>query len=224
MESFLTAILAFPTVVFTALVALFLLYAVATMLGALELDWLDGVLGIDHAPDSVLEGSLSVLGVAGVPITLVGGISSIFAWITSIAAARVLPDSMWMSVAVLIGSGIAGLGLAGLAVRPLRGVFNSPPAASRKQIVGKICTVRSLRVDELVGTAEVEDGGSGFIAEIRCFRENKLTLGSKAIVYDYDTKKGIYHVGPLDPAISDVDLDGRTTSVDYVEARQTDIA
>jgi len=224
MESFLAAILAFPTVVFTAFVALFVLYALGTVLGSLDIHWLDGVLGIDHAPDSVLEGALSFLGVAGIPITIVGGVASIFAWVTSIAAARVLPDSMVMSVATLVGSAIAGLALAGLAVRPIRGVFNTPPAASRKEIVGKICTVRSLRVDDMVGTAEVADGGSGFIAEIRCFRENKLTLGSKAIVYDYDTKKGIYHVGPLDPSITDVDLVGRTTSVDYVEARQTDIA
>lgn len=216
MESFVAAILAFPTVVFTAFVALFVLYALGTLLGALDIHWLDGALGIDHAPDSVLEGALSFLGVAGVPITIVGGISSIFAWVTSIAAARVLPDTMLMNVAALIGSGVAGLALAGLAVRPLRGVFNSPPAASRKEIVGKVCTVRSLRVDDMVGTAEVADGGAGFIAEIRCFRENELTLGSKAIVYDYDQKKGIYHVGPLDASITNVD--------DYVEARQTDIA
>ena len=45
--------------------------------------------------------------------------------------------------------------------------------------------------------AEVEDGGAGVIAEVRCFRENELTLGSKAIVYDYDADNGVYHVGPV---------------------------
>ncbi|HYR29767.1 MAG TPA: hypothetical protein VEU30_14960 [Thermoanaerobaculia bacterium] len=216
MATFLAAILAYPTVVFTALVSLFLLYSLATVLGALDIHWLDGVLGIDHAPDSVLEGALSFLGVAGVPITIVGGVGSIFAWMTSIAASRFLPDSILFGTATLIGSGIVGLGLAGLAVRPLRGFFNAPPAASRKGIVGKICTVRSLRVDDLVGVAEVQDGAAGFIAEIRCFRDNKLTIGSKAIVYDYDHHSGTYHVGPLDPSI---------TSTDYVvSARQTDIA
>ena len=215
MASFVDAILAFPTVVFTVCVVFFLLYAAATLLGVLDLDWLDGVLGIDHAHDSVLDGALSFLGVAGIPITIVGGVASVFGWVTSIAATKFLPDSLLMNVAILAGSGIAGLALAGVAVRPLRGIFNTLPAPHRKGLVGKICTVRSLRVDGSSGTAEVEDGGAGFIAEVRCFRENELTRGSKAIVYDYDTEQGIYHVGPIDPSIAQVDYTGRA---------QTDIA
>lgn len=215
MASFLAAILAFPTVVFTVLVGLFLLYALATLLGALDIHWLDGVLGIDHAPDSVFEGALNFLGVAGIPITIFGGVSSVFAWVTSIAATKFLPDSLAMSAAILVGSGIAGLVLGGMTVRPMRGIFNTAPAASRKGIVGKICTVRSLRVNETSGTAEVADGGAGYIAEIRCFRENQLTLGSKAIVYDYDHKNDLYHVGPIDPSIA---------STDYTPSRQTDLA
>ena len=219
MSSFLVAALAFPTVVFTVMVVFFLFYALAAILGALDLHWLDGALGIDHAPDSVLEGALSFLGIAGIPVTIFGGVASIFAWVTSIAASKFLPDSLAMSLAIFAASGILGLLFGGVAVRPLRGLFNTAPAASRKAIVGKICTVRSLRVSDTTGTAEVEDGGAGFIAEIRCFRENELTRGSKAIVYDYDHEKGIYHVGPLDPSITS--MLGATTSMD---SRQTDIA
>jgi hypothetical protein len=202
MDSFLAAILAFPTVVFTVLLVLFILYAAATLLGALDIHWLDGILGIDHAPDSVLEGALSSLGVAGIPITIFGGVASTFAWLTSIAASKFLPDSLAISIAVLLASGFVGAMLGGLAVRPFRGIFNTPPAPLRKAIVGKICTVRSLRVDDNTGVAEVEDGGSGFIAEVRCFRENELTRGSKAIVFDYDAQQGVYHVGPIDPSIA----------------------
>jgi hypothetical protein len=203
MSAFLDAILAFPTVVFTVLVVLFVLYAAATLLGALDIEWLDSLLDIDHVEDSVLEGALSFFGVAGIPITIFGGVASILAWVTSIFATKLLPDMVALDVIVLIGSGVIGLALGGIAVRPLRGVFNMPPAPQRKQIVGKVCTIRSLRVDGGSGTAEVADGGSGFIAEVRCFRDNELTRGSKAIVYDYDHQQGIYHVGPIDPSIVD---------------------
>ncbi|HYC60425.1 MAG TPA: hypothetical protein VEK79_12750 [Thermoanaerobaculia bacterium] len=215
MATFLAAILAFPTVVFTVMVVFFFLYVAATLLGALELEWLDGMLGIDDAQDTVLEGALSFLGVAGIPFTIFGGVASVFAWVTSIAADKFLPESMLMDIVSLLGAGAVGLALGGLAVRPLRGLFNTLPAPRRKAIVGKICTVRSLRVDGASGTAEVEDGGSGFVAEVRCFRENDLTRGSKAIVYDYDQQQGIYHVGPIDPSIAQVDFDGRA---------QTDLA
>src|SRR5688572_5080743 len=107
MASFLSAAIAFPTVVFTVLVILFLLYGLATLLGALDLHWLDGILGIDHAPDSVLEGSLSFLGVTGIPVTIFGGVASIFAWVTSIAASKFLPDSLLVNLGILLGSGIA---------------------------------------------------------------------------------------------------------------------
>ena len=201
MSTFLAAALAFPTVVFTVLVVFFLIYTVFTLIGALDIHWLDGVLHIHDAPDTILEGALNFLGVAGVPITIFGGVSSIFAWVTSIAANRFLPDSIAMSLAILAGSGIIGLFLGGLSVRPVKHFFNTTQGKSRKEIVGKICTVRSLRVNENSGTAEVDD----FIAEIRCFRDNQLTLGSKAIVYDYDHENGLYHVGPIDPSITQMD-------------------
>lgn len=213
MATFLAAALAFPTVVFTVMVVLFLLYAMATLVGAFDIHWLDGVLGIDHVGDSVLEGALNSAGVAGIPLTIFGGVAAIMAWMASIAATSFLPDTLPIDLAVLLGSGLGGLALGGVAVRPLRGLFNAPSGPSRKQIVGKICTIRSLQVNAHSGTAEVEN--SGYIAEVRCFRENELTRGSKAIIFDYDQHNGIYHVGPIDPSIAQMDLDRRP---------QTDIA
>jgi hypothetical protein len=202
MADFLSAAFAFPTVLFTALLIFFLLYAAATLLGGLDIHWLDGVLGIDHINDSVFEGSLSAVGVGGVPVTIFGGISAVFAWLLSFAGMKYLGGGLPMQVGIAASAGLLGLAIGAIAVRPLRSVFVTPPAPGRQQIVGKICTIRSLRVDDATGTAEVEDGGSGFIAEVRCFRVNELTRGSKAIVYDYDSEQGIYHVGPLDRSIA----------------------
>lgn len=199
MSAFFAAALSLPTVVFTVLLVFFVLYALATLIGAADIHWLDGVLGIDHAPDSVLEGAMSFLGVAGIPLTIFGGVSVVFAWIASIAAMMFVPDHPATAVAVGLGSAILGLALGSFAVRPLRHAFVTPPAPQRAALVGKVCTIRSLRVDGSNGTAEVDE--AGYIAEVRCFRDNELTRGSKAIVYDYDSKEGIYHVGPIDTSI-----------------------
>jgi hypothetical protein len=197
MSAFLAAVLSFPTVVFTILLGVFLLYALATLLGALDIEALDGALGVGDADGGVLTDGFRTLGIAGVPVGIFGGVASLFGWALSVFAARLLPDALAVDLLVLIGAGVAGLAGATAAVRPLRRVFNTPEAMQNKEIVGKICTIRSLRVDDHAGTAEVEDGGAGIIAEVRCFRENDLTLGSKAIVYDYDAARGVYHVGPL---------------------------
>jgi len=197
MSAFLAAALSFPTVVFTVLLGFFLVYALLTLAGALDIEWLDGILGVDDVNDSVLEGGLQAFGVTGIPLTIFAGVSTIFAWLFSIAGMKFLPDVTLVKVGVGLGAAVVGMAIGSRAVRPFRRLFVTAGGPSRKQLVGKICTIRSLHVTDNLGTAEVGDS----VAEVRCFRENELTVGSKAIVYDYDSEQGTYHVGPIDPSI-----------------------
>lgn len=201
MSAFLAAAFAFPTVMFTVMLVLFLLYAAATLIGAADIEWLDHLLGIDHVQDSVLEGVMNALGIAGVPLTIFGGVGSIFAWLTSFAAAKFLPDSFLIDAAILVVSALVGIGAGSLALRPLRTAFVTPDAPRRNEMVGKVCTIRSLRVSATSGTAEI----GHLVAEVRCFRDNALTIGSEAIVYDYDPEEGVYHVGPIAMTVDELE-------------------
>lgn len=187
MSAFLAAALSLPTVVFTALLGFFLLYAVLTIIGALDIEWLDGVLDVD---DTGWD--------AGVPLAVVIGVSTVFAWLTSFAAMKFLPETALVKIGVGFGAAIVGAFVGGRACRPFSRFFTVTEGPHRAAVVGKICTIRSLQVSDAAGTAEIGD----LVAEVRCFRENELTLGSKAIVYDYDSQQGTYHVGPVDPSIA----------------------
>ena len=187
MSAFLAAALSLPTVVFTALLGFFLIYALLTILGALDLDWLDITLDLD---DTGWD--------AGVPLAVVIGVSTVFAWLTSLAAMKFLPETALVKLGVGLGAAAIGAFCGGAVCRPFRRLFVTAEGSHRQALVGKICTIRSLKVSENAGTAEVGD----LVAEVRCFRENDLTLGSKAIVYDYDSTAGTYHVGPIDPSIA----------------------
>ena len=187
MSAFLAAALSLPTVVFTALLGFFLIYALLTILGALDIEWLDGVLDVD---DTGWD--------AGVPLAVVLGVSTVFAWLTSLAAMKFLPDTTLVKIAVGIGAAGLGAFLGGVVCRPFRRFFIVTEGPHRQALVGKICTIRSLKVSDAAGTADLGD----ITAEVRCFRENELTVGSKAIVYDYDAQQGTYHVGPIDPSIA----------------------
>ena len=187
MSEFLAAALSLPTVVFTALLGFFLVYALLTIMGALDIEWLDGVLDVD---DTGWD--------AGVPLAVVFGVSSVFAWLTSFAAMKFLPPTPLVQIGTGLGAVAIGAFLGGTVCRPFRRFFITTEGPHRHALVGKICTIRSLKVSDKDGTADVGD----LVAEVRCFRENELTIGSKAIVYEYDSEQGTYHVGPIDPSIA----------------------
>lgn len=187
MSAFLAAALSLPTVLFTALLGFFLIYAVLTILGALDLEWLDITLDLD---DTAWD--------AGVPLAVVVGVSTVFAWLTSLTAMKFLPDTAIVKIGVGLGAAAVGAFIGGALCRPFRRFFVTVEGPHRQALVGKICTIRSLQVSDNAGTAELGDT----VAEVRCFRENELTIGSKAIVYDYDSTAGTYHVGPIDPSIA----------------------
>ncbi|MBI3269430.1 MAG: hypothetical protein HYZ53_10455 [Planctomycetes bacterium] len=160
----------------------------------------------DHDQDEGgLAGLLSALGLRGVPLTVVLSLVILFAWLASLGLMEVVGDIQGLWLRRLVGSGVGlvalstGLLLTSVALRPLRGLFVVTTAASNTSFVGRECTIRSQRVDEEFGQAEIEDGGAGLVVQVRCRNANQLTQGSKAIVYAYDREQAIFHVAPADP-------------------------
>lgn len=211
MSEFLTAILAFPTVLFTLPLGVVLLYWLLVLLGALDLDLFDfgGVggegdgIGLEDEGDSDF---LDVLGLGGVPATFALSLLVFFSWILCLAASQTL-------LALDVEGGLAGAGaaalslgvalpLAGLAVRPLRRFFVTDRAIENRSLVGKVCTVATLRVDERYGQAEIADGGAGLLVQVRSTQpDNGLRRGDQAIVYEY--RDEVFWVSPLDRALAE---------------------
>ena len=68
---------------------------------------------------------------------------------------------------------------------------------------GRTCRITTLRVDGTFGQAEIDDGGAGLVAQVRCLRSNRLTRDTQALVFDYDEAEGVYHVAPLDKGLEE---------------------
>lgn len=259
MQEFLTTLVSFPTIVFTGVLSLTLLYWVVVIFGALDLDFLDSILGLDSmdaAFDGALEsidgiadgavegaaesidgaldagaegaaegaadaadaadadgthggliaGLLNAMGVRGVPITIVGTFVVFWAWILSYLSTRFLGPlaaTVIIGLAIAVTSGFGALFLAAISSRPFKKIFVTQQAPRRASLVGKMCTVLSARVDATFGRAEIEDGGAGFVAEVRCPQDNDLVRGATALVYRYDPSEGIFFIGPVDAALTE---------------------
>ncbi len=257
-QEFLAAIMAFPTAVFTVLLGFVLLYWFSVILGVLDLDFLDSLLGLDAAEgaldgavetlegaaegalegvgealdgvDGALEGGaeageagaadtvegarglLHALGVQGVPITFLGSFIIFWAWVISFFVMQLIGGPAASgAMGAVIGIGVAFFGVAAgvvlgaLCVRPLSGLCKVHQAPGRASLVGKMCTVTSLRVDASSGQAEIDNGGAGVVAEVRCLQTNDLVKGSQALVFKYDASKEVFHIGPVDRAITEVE-------------------
>ena len=160
----------------------------------------------DGARQGALSGLLNMMGVRGVPITVVLSFVLLWAWVISMVGTKLLGAA---AATFLVGGFLAGgsvfgsLVLAAISTRPFRKVFVTPTAPSRVSLVGKMCIVTSVKVDDKFGRAEIDDGATGFVAEVRCPQDNQLTRGKQALVYRYDPADGVFFIGPVDDALAE---------------------
>ena len=160
----------------------------------------------DGARHGALSELLNMMGVRGVSITVVVSFVLLWAWVISMVGTKLLGAA---AATFLVGGFLAGasvfgsLVLAAISTRPLRKVFVTPTAPSRAALVGKMCIVTSAKVDDTFRRAEIEDGATGFVAEVRCPQGNQLTRGEKALVYCYGPADGVFFIGPVDDALAE---------------------
>ncbi|WP_433086979.1 hypothetical protein ACQP1P_14665 [Dactylosporangium sp. CA-052675] len=176
---FLDAILGFPTVLFTVLLAVVIAYWLVVLLGGADTDLLDAGAGLLGAPIAV---GLSVL----VPV----------AWFVSLAGSAVVRGAL-PRVAVLLVALAAGWLAARLAAIPLRRLTPATGGDSRTAFVGRSCVIRTGTVTESFGQAEVTaDDGSSAIVQVRQTGADSFAAGSPAVIYEYDRDGEFFWVVP----------------------------
>lgn len=200
MEQFLQIVLAFPTVVFSVLLLVALGYWLIALLGLVDLDVLD-VASADGVDLDVtqLSGLLMKLGFDGLPITLIFTGIALFAWVLSYAGTLVLaafvPGALhWaFAIALALLAFMIAIPFAGLALRPLRGLFMRHEAPAADDLLARTAIVRSPVVNESQGTATLEDGGAGLILQVRA-ASGQFRRGDSVVLVEYVPASNAYRV------------------------------
>ncbi|HNG95220.1 MAG TPA: DUF1449 family protein, partial [Acidobacteriota bacterium] len=175
---------------------------------------IDGPDGDGH---EFLSDLLNFLGIGTIPLTISLSVFLLLAWTVSLLA-QPIPHIItrwgipgWVSGT---GIGLAALVIAGLVggavLRPFRKFFKAHLAQENTSLIGKLCTVTTLRVDAKFGQAEVDASG-GVLIQVRCTEENQLSRGSRALIIDYCVKDEVFHISPLDGALANVVNDAGTS-------------
>lgn len=214
MGLFFSTILSFPTIIYTFLMCVALLFWGVAAVGLLDIDCLDFTgheshvgnhLDIDshHLEGGWFAGLLMKLGLDSVPVTIILTVLFFFSWVicyflqlfTSYVPLGILRFPV--GIIILLFSVFPAAYLTGWSCKPVRIFFkklqDEQQAISAKHIIGHVAVVRSGSVSDTFGEADFDDKGAGLILRIRADESSVLTRGDRVILIEY-LEDGAYKV------------------------------
>lgn len=217
-DELLDASFSFPAVIFSVAMIVVIAYWLIVLIGALDIDLLEAHADINTAEVDVdsgagIAGLLSGIGLGGVPVTVALSLVLAFGWFTSLVGTVVLRGAGFVTavlvllwIAIVVAALLVGWFFARLLVLPLRRLFPDDKAPSRHDFVGKLCLIKTSRVDAEFGQAEVTaaDGSTALIQVRRHAADEPqedLTTGSAALIFEYDTGGEFFWVTPYDSSL-----------------------
>lgn len=207
MSEFLSVVFGFPTIVFSILLAVVLVYWVLAIVGLVDFGEtaIDADIG-QHADApgddlGVIASYVVAFGLSGVPFSIVvtllvvvGWALSTFAGIWLLSWVPTLPLQIVAGLVVLALCAALSLVITARLVRPLRGVFVTRYGTDSASLVGQSCRILTGVVDEKQGRAEVAQRGAGINIRVWAPSPNTLRRGSTALILEYDAAAHRYLV------------------------------
>ena len=200
----------FPTIIYTTLLAILVVYWLVGLFGLVDLGRAADVdLDVDTDVDVSVGGLTSFMltfGLTGIPFTLVISIVILICWLISFYLQFYLlswlPDG-WLYYLMGTVSNfvvfLVSLPITAILIRPLKGMFKSVEATTSGNLVGKDATVATGSVNLSFGQARVFNDGAEILLDVRCEPEHSLKKGDKVLLIEYQSHSHSYIVVPLTP-------------------------
>lgn len=197
----------FPTVMFTVLLSIIVIYWLISTLGLIDLD-ISGNTDLDIDADATISvnsftGVLLTFGLTGIPVTLIISIVVLVCWLISFYAQLYLLSwlpSGWLYY--LVGTFCSlviffiSLPLTALLIKPLKGMFASVETANSNTLIGKDATIATNTVSDEFGQARLFNEGAELLLDVRCLAEHSLKKGDRVLLIEYLQEKNTYTVAP----------------------------
>ncbi|GAB2807772.1 hypothetical protein GCM10027176_11000 [Actinoallomurus bryophytorum] len=143
----------------------------------------------------------------GLVATVVISLFVLFAWFAGLAGTVLLHrtdlSGSLPATGVLAAAVLASALITRLLMHPLRRMLTEEQVPTRRDFVGRMCVIRTGRVDLVFGQAEVRAAdGSAAVIQVRQQRnrddEAALKAGNTALIFDYDADGEFFWVMPYD--------------------------
>lgn len=212
METFIRITASFPTMIFTFLVLLSMLFWLSSFMGLVDADALDidlpeidGQMAMNSSEGEsfgeVFVAFLTKLGLGGVPVTIVITLIGFVGYLTSYYLAYLsefilgITLTKWIvGIPIFIVALYLAVRVTALAIRPLRKFYLKVSQHVEKKILGQTALVRSLRLDAQRGEVDFDDGGAGLILKAKVRGDTEFKKGDRVVLLEYVAEGGFYYV------------------------------
>jgi len=208
MDPFYNIFLSFPTVIFSLLIVLCILFCLVAVLGVVDFDILNfdlpeaDNLNVDNLTNAhVLASLMMKLGLVGIPAPIILFSMSLIGWLASFILCyytfKIFPEGILRfvcGVVILFSVSFFSAYITGLILRPFKKFFETANQEVQKEIIGHLGVVRTSKVNDKFGEATVEDGGAGLIVKVRSYKHEEFSRGDRIILLDYLPQENVYRV------------------------------
>lgn len=207
MDPFHQTVMSFPTVIFTVLLIICMLYWVVAVLGLVDLDVLDIDMDGDiDSADSIeaqngIAGLLLKFGLGGVPLTITITLIALFGWLLSYYASffikPLVPTDLLRfvaSIGILIAVIYVAIMITAQVIKPIRAIYSKLNIDETKHIIGQVVRVRSSVVNKDRGEATMNDGGAGLLLNVRATGSDEHHKGDEVVVIEQLSENNLYRV------------------------------
>ncbi|BDU15177.1 hypothetical protein [Lysobacter auxotrophicus] len=206
MNDFLTTALTFPTLLYSIVLAVCVVYWLLAATGLVDADGPDGLIGGEshgHGHDgdaSSIAAMIARLGLSGVPVMIVLTVLAFLGWLGTyfvhLLVLRSLPDAFRLlaGIGVAIAMLVPGVFATSLLLRPLSRLLLRLRPPTEASILGRVAIVSTPSVDAGYGQATVDDGGAGLVLQIRDAQAERFKRGDRVVLIEYLGAQHAYRV------------------------------
>jgi hypothetical protein len=205
MKPFYQIVASFPTIFFTVLLIVVVIYWLFTILGVFDISLLDFDIDIsadgDISSANALTGLMMRFGLHGVPVTIIISLIVLFGWLLCYYLVYFLSPlfstgllRLLLGLPALIGSLYVAVLLTSFVIKPLRPFFHKTQQETIKRVLGQVAIVRSSVVNEQFGEVSLADGGAGLILKARTMGATEFHRGDRVVLLEYVPEQYVYRV------------------------------
>jgi len=205
MSEFINNILSFPTLFYTGLLALVILYWLASSFGLSDMDFGEGA---DIDGSDIAEGGsgwMNKLKLDGIPLTISISLVIFMSWVICYVVVHFYQDKItdnfiqiFVGLWILVLAPLISAPIIGTLLSPLKPFFQrlKEDGEGRKadSLIGHLATIRTNKVTMSFGDAEIDDAGANLILKVRAEEPNDLKRGDSVVITEYNDVENTYRV------------------------------